>query len=121
MTAHARTAERKHRIAGFELRDVLADRFDVSCELAAENALPRSGDTQDRAREKAEAERHRETSALQSPDDTVVARTLVRTSLSLGTGLSTTFNSTTSGGPYRSYTAALIVVACASCCLGLLD
>ena len=38
----------------------------------------------------------------QSPDDTVVARTLIRTSLSLIVGLVTSSIRTTSGGPYLS-------------------
>src|SRR4051812_49607593 len=44
----------------------------------------------------------------QSPDVTVVASVLIRTSLSLGVGFASSFNSTTSGGPYRSYTIAFI-------------
>ncbi len=45
---------------------------------------------------------------LQSPDVTVVAWIRIRISPSFGVGFSTYRNSTTSGGPYRSYTIAFM-------------
>src|SRR5438105_2499144 len=48
---------------------------------------------------------------LQSPVETVVACMAIRTSLSLGTGLSTSLNCRRSGGPYRVWRIAFINVS----------
>src|SRR5437773_3700679 len=47
----------------------------------------------------------------QSAAQTVVAWMRTKTSLSFGTGVSTSATWTTSGGPYRSYTAALMLIS----------
>ena len=58
---------------------------------------------------------------LQSPVDTVVACILIRTSLSLGAGLSTSLNWRRSGGPYWvcriAFTSVPFVVAVYTACL----
>jgi hypothetical protein len=57
VTTHARAAERKHLIAGFEFADASADRLDFPGELGPENRLPWSRDANDQTSNQPEAGR----------------------------------------------------------------
>jgi hypothetical protein len=87
-----------------ELADRCADGLDLSSQLAAENPPLRAEETgAEEAGEPRMAARN-----PQSDWVTVVAWILTRTSSSLGTGRSTSSSRSTSGGPYRSKTTALM-------------
>jgi hypothetical protein len=86
-----------------ELADRCAGRFDLSGQLGAEDAVARSQQTAEGATKNGLGRRN-----PQSVRMTVVAWTLTRTSSSLCTGRSTSSSRRTSGGPYLSWTTALI-------------
>ena len=81
----------------------VALRLDLTGELGAEDRPPRSPEPQEQPVIHGLAARR-----PQSVRFTVVACTLTSTSRSLTAGLSTATTRTTSGGPYRSRTAALM-------------